>query len=132
MRHLILVLLAALLLPTQAFAQPAIPDETGMEFDALAELGALQKPRVKIKNSKDAFDFIMADTIVRADIEKFINRGYNDFSAKAQLLGYDGDEAIWEVRITATTMLPPYSCHFRFDSVGNDRRDPAWPGCEYE
>lgn len=125
------LLLALLLVVSPALAIAALETEE-VVFEDLAELGTRSKPTVKINTAKEALDFIVADNIVRQAIENAREQGYGEFVAQAKKLGYDGDEPIFEVRVSSMDKIPPYGCIYRFDSVGNDRRDKPWTKCQYE
>ena len=125
-----LLILHALSIPGAGLAQAPLIER---DFEELRELGTLEKPHTRIDDAQEAFDFIMADKIVRNGITDAADEeGYSSWKVKAQRLGYDGNEPVYEVRITADDRLPPYSCIFRFDSKGNDRREHPWRGCKYE
>lgn len=131
MKRTLLIIFALLSFQSAALAQDAL-ETIEKEFQGLEELGTIEKPHTRIDNAQEAFDFIMADQIVRAALVNKMTDGYEDFKTTAKKLGYDGDEPIYEVRITSSNLLPPYTCVFRFDSVGNDRRKQPWNGCKYE
>lgn len=126
MRRVLLILLAIGMVTSTAFA-------AGVEvkFKTIADLGVRKKPTVRIDSSYEALDFILADKIVRKSIANKIEQGYSNWVAKATTL-VDGKDAVYEVRITSNSQLPPYACVFRFDAIGNDLREKPWGGCQYE
>lgn len=125
MRYLLIILLTF-------FALPALADEVSEEFDNVQEIGPRSKPTIKISSAREAMDFILADKLVLETIEGKTAEGYTDFEATSKLMGYDGEEPVYEVRVTSSTQLPPFACVYRFDSIGNDRREKPWAGCQYE
>lgn len=127
MRYHLLTLLSFFLFTFNAHAE-----SVEKKFENLKELGVVSKPTVKIASAQEALDFILADKIVRKGIIDKEAQGYEDWKAQSTMLGYDGDEPIYEVRVTSATQLPPYTCVFRFDSKGIDHRDKPWLGCQYE
>lgn len=133
----LLILTSSCLMPMTTAAQEEaamVVDDTPIEveFEALSELGELAKPTVKMASTQAAFDFIMADTFVREAVEAKKEQGYADWKATSKLMGYDGNEPVYEVRVSASNQMPPYVCVYRFDSIGNDRRERPWTGCKYE
>lgn len=131
MKRLLIIAIAIFALPFSTFAQDAL-QTVEKEFEELSELGKVEKPTTRIDNAQEAFDFIMADKLMRKAIVDKKAEGYEDWKAVAKKLGYDGDEPIYEVRVTSSNLLPPFTCLFRFDSIGNDRRKQPWNGCKYE
>lgn len=127
MRNILITLLCFLLLPANALA-----DEVSESFTTVQDIGPRSKPTIKISSAREAMDFILADELVRDTITSKITEGYEDFEATAKLMGYDVDEPVYAVRIISSTLLPPFACVFRFDSIGNDRREKPWAGCQYE
>ena len=125
----------AALLPHFAYAAdtatPATADIKPVEvkFTSLKQLGNRAKPRNSIDTTTEALDFILADKIVRASIIKAMAQGYDDWKAQSERV--KGDD-IWNVRVDSTSVIPPYSCYFRFDSIGNDKREIPSNGCQYE
>jgi hypothetical protein len=133
MRRFLSMFFIAALFPHVACAEQAkaVPPFKTIEFtfDSIIDLGARVKPRNSIDTTQEALDFILADKIVRAGISKKIEEGYAHWKARAEkVVGED----IWIVRVDSTSVIPPYSCYFRFDSIGNDKRDIPANGCHYE
>ena len=139
MKYLLYPLCALLALSQNTLAQTEVVETIVIdgepferEFQNLSELGSINKPTSRMLTTQAAFNFILADSIVRKGIFDKQEQGYENWEATSKLMGYDGMEPVYEVRVSSSDQLPPYTCIFRFDTIGNDRRKQPWMGCQYE